>query len=108
MEDEQEDMNVYFLIEDNLKGCPRVKLEIVEQQINAAVDSGAEVSLISEELFNGLMNFRLQSLYSPVMSGILVSAVQKKNQEASTGEIQVTKRLILTYLLTYSMEQSPS
>ena len=82
MEDEQEDMNVYFLIEDNLKGCPRVKLEIVEQQINAAVDSGAEVSLISEELFNGLMNFRLQSLYSPVMSGILVSAVQKKKSRS--------------------------
>lgn len=78
MKDGQEEMNVYFLIEDNLKGCPRVKLEIVEQQMNAAVDSGAEVFLISEELLNGLMNFRLQSLYFSVMSGILVSAVQKK------------------------------
>jgi len=27
VEDEQIDMNVYFLIEDNLKGCPHIKLE---------------------------------------------------------------------------------
>jgi hypothetical protein len=38
VEDEQEDTNVHFKIEDNLKGCPRVKLEIMEQEINAVVD----------------------------------------------------------------------
>ena len=38
VEDEQEDMNVYIIIEDNLKGCPHVKLEIMEQEINAVVD----------------------------------------------------------------------
>jgi len=31
-------MNVYFIIKDNLKGCPHVKLEIMEQEINAVVD----------------------------------------------------------------------
>jgi hypothetical protein len=38
VEVEQEDMNVYFIIEDNLKGCSHVKLEIMEQEINAVVD----------------------------------------------------------------------
>jgi hypothetical protein len=38
VEDEQEDMNVYFIIEHNLKECPHAKLEIMEQEINAVVD----------------------------------------------------------------------
>jgi hypothetical protein len=32
VENEQEDMNVYFVIENNLQGSPRVKLEIMEKQ----------------------------------------------------------------------------
>jgi ABC-type dipeptide/oligopeptide/nickel transport system ATPase component len=91
VEDEKEDMNVYFIIEDNLKGCPHVKLEIMEQEINAVVGgSGAEVSFISKELFNDLVNICLKSLYLLVLNGILVSAWGRRTQKikkVSTGEI---------------------
>jgi hypothetical protein len=82
VEDKKEDMNVYFIIEDNLKGCPYVKLEIMEQEINAVVGgSGAEVSLISGELFNYLVNICLKSLYLPVLNGILVSPWGRRAQK---------------------------
>lgn len=91
MEEEKEDMNVHFIIEDNLKVCPHVKLEIMEQEIKAVVGgSGAEVFLISEELFNDLVNICLKSLYLPVLNDILVPAWGRRTQKikkVNTGEI---------------------
>jgi hypothetical protein len=46
---------IYFTNEGNLKGCPHVKLLVGNKGVTAIVDSGAEISVVSENLFNKLV-----------------------------------------------------
>lgn len=54
--------------------CHYVRIEINREQVFAMVDSGAEISLLSEELFNRLLDGGLHVLYIPVVNGTLISA----------------------------------
>jgi hypothetical protein len=65
---------VYVINESNLKGCPRVVLEIVDREVTAILDSGAEISVMSEEVYNNLVAGGLQPFHFPVTGGVLISA----------------------------------
>jgi hypothetical protein len=45
-------VTAYFINEVNLWGCPHVKMTIGDKEIIALLNSGAEVSVMSEELIN--------------------------------------------------------
>jgi hypothetical protein len=47
---------VFAIDEDKLRRCSHIKLMIGEQEVVALVDSGAESSIISQELFESLIN----------------------------------------------------
>jgi hypothetical protein len=65
---------VYYINEDNLTGCPYVRTEINREQVIAVVESGAEIYLLSEKLFNRLLDRGLLAPHIPVVNGTLVSA----------------------------------
>jgi hypothetical protein len=65
---------VYVINESNLKGCPSVVLEIGDREVTAILDSGAEISVMSEEVYSNLVAGGLQPFYLPVTGGVLMSA----------------------------------
>jgi len=48
---EQEIVNIYYINENNLYGCPHVQLDIGEEKLIAVLDKGAEISLMPEIIF---------------------------------------------------------
>ena len=66
--------DVYFINEDSLMGCPCIKIEISREQVIAVVESGAEIYLLSEKIFNRFLDRGLQVLHIPFVNGTLVSA----------------------------------
>jgi hypothetical protein len=51
----QEFANVYYINENNLYGCPRVQLDISGEKLLAVTYTGAEISLMPERSFEGLL-----------------------------------------------------
>jgi len=49
-----EELKLYYLNEVRFQKCPHVKLHFGSHPIIAAVDSGSEVSILAQELFNNL------------------------------------------------------
>jgi hypothetical protein len=48
---EQEVVNIYYINESNLYGCSHVQLDIGEEKLIAVLDTGAEISLMPERIF---------------------------------------------------------
>jgi hypothetical protein len=71
---DQNPVHLFFINENNLQGCPRVKVSIGKQEIAAILDCGSQMSLITEELYNKLISNRVESLEMPIQNAILVSA----------------------------------
>jgi predicted aspartyl protease len=65
---------VFTIDEDKLRRCPHIKLMIGEQEVVALVDSGAESWIISQELFESLINKGIPILHMPVIGCVLTSA----------------------------------
>jgi hypothetical protein len=47
-------VDIYYINEGNLYGCPHVKLQIGDKEVIAVLDSGADISILSEALFEYL------------------------------------------------------
>jgi hypothetical protein len=60
-----DNVTVYYINEGNLQGCPHVKIQIGSREIVVLIDSGAEVSVMSEDL----LNFDGEWLKVPIYSG---------------------------------------
>jgi hypothetical protein len=71
---EPDGLIIYSINESNLKECPHVKLLIGYKEVTAIVDSGAEISVLSENLFDELVACDMQVLILLVINGILISA----------------------------------
>jgi len=46
---EQEILNIYYINESKLYGCPHVQLDIGEEKLIAVLDTGAEISICQKE-----------------------------------------------------------
>ena len=72
--EEQEIVNIYYINENNLYGCPHVQLDIGEERLIAVLDTGAEISLMPERIFEDLLAKGLRAPQLPVVNGALITA----------------------------------
>jgi hypothetical protein len=48
---EQEIVNIYYINENNLYGCPHAQLDVGEERLIAVLDTGTEISLMPDRIF---------------------------------------------------------
>jgi predicted aspartyl protease len=71
---EQQIINIYYINENNLYGCPHVQLDIGEEKLIVILDTGAEISLMPERIFENLLAKGIRASQLPVVNGVLVNA----------------------------------
>jgi hypothetical protein len=73
-EESVEEMCVYQINDSRFWKCPYVNLKFGPKTFNALVDTGSQISLISEEVYNQLTNMKYPLLELPVQSTVVVTA----------------------------------
>jgi predicted aspartyl protease len=71
---EQEFVNIYYINENNFYGCPHVQLDVGEERLIAILDTGAEISLVPERIFEDLLAKGVRAPQLPVVNGALITA----------------------------------
>jgi hypothetical protein len=61
-----EGWNTLFIAEDKLQECPKVKFTIGNEEITSILDTGSELCLMSQELYNNLRDNGMRNLELPV------------------------------------------
>ena len=69
---------MFYVNEENLNNFPRVHICIGNQRISAVIDTGSQISLLSEELYHELRSEGVEGLELGVQHAVLVSAFGKK------------------------------
>jgi hypothetical protein len=65
----QEFVNVYYINENNLYVCAHVQLDIGGENLMAVIYKGAEISLMPENIFEGLLAKGVKAPQLPVVNG---------------------------------------
>jgi hypothetical protein len=66
--------------EDKLNNCPYVKINFGSEEVNVLLDSGSQISLVAEEIYEKLMLKQYPMLTLPIKAAILVTALGKKSK----------------------------
>jgi hypothetical protein len=69
---------LHYVNEQNLGICPQVKFLIGSHQYSAILDTGCEVSILSEQLYNELKANGVENLELPTQNVVLVGAFSRK------------------------------
>lgn len=96
--------HLLFISESNRHECPRVKIQIVNQEVSALIDTGCELSLMNEHVFNNLKHHGLEYLELPTQHVNLVSAFNRKSNRVKRqvwlnfklGGIEIEQIVLLT------------
>jgi len=70
-----------------LYGCPHVQLDIGEERLIAVLDTGAEISLMPERIFEDLLAKGLRAPQLPVVNGALITAFGSRRSSPVTGSV---------------------
>jgi hypothetical protein len=70
----------FYVNEEKLKSCPRVPICTGNQHIPAVIDTGSQVSLLTEELYHKLRSVGVETLELGVQNAVLVSAFENKTR----------------------------
>jgi hypothetical protein len=68
-----------FISEDKRHECPRIQIRILDQEINALIDTGCEISIMNEHIYKGFRHEGLKCLELPAQNINLVSAFSRKS-----------------------------
>jgi hypothetical protein len=63
-----------------LYGCPHVQLDIGEEKLIAVLDTGAEIYLILERIFEDLLAKGLRAPQLPVVKGALITVFGRRTK----------------------------
>ena len=74
-----------YIAESRRQECPKLRIKITGEEIEALVDTGCEMSILNEHLYNKLKHAGLKCLELPTQHVNLVRAFndKSKSQEAS-------------------------
>jgi hypothetical protein len=86
---EQEIVSVYYINENNLYGCTHVQLDIGEEKLMAVLDTGADISLMPERIFEDLLAKGLRAPQLPVVNGALMAAVGNRIKRQALVEFEI-------------------
>ena len=80
MPDSDEILYVFYVNEEKLNSCPRVPICIGNQHIPAVIDTGSQISLLTEDLYYKLRSEGVEGLEVGVQNAVLVSAFGNKTK----------------------------
>jgi hypothetical protein len=80
-----------FIAEDKLQECPKVKVTFGNEEITSISDTGCELCLMSQELYNKLRSNGMKNLELPVQNMNLVSAFSDKARKVRTQAMLTLK-----------------
>ena len=75
-----ENLYMFYVNEEKLNSCPRVPIRIGNQNIPAVIDTGSQISLLTEELYYKLRSEGVKGLELGVQNAVLVSAFGNKTK----------------------------
>jgi len=78
--EEQEFVNIYYINESNLYGCPHVELDIGGEKLMAILDTRAQISLMPERIFEELLTIGVKAPQLPVVNGALTTMFRNKTK----------------------------
>ena len=92
-----------FIAEDKLQECPKVKVTIGTEEITSILDTGCELCLMSQDLYNKLRANGMRNLELPVQNMQLVSAFNDRARKVKTqamlslkfGEVRVDQIFLI-------------
>jgi hypothetical protein len=73
---------VYYINKSKFQKCPHVELQVGTLHVVAVVDSGSEVYVLPEELFERLTASGMELLHMSVTSAVLISARSNRNKKS--------------------------
>jgi hypothetical protein len=68
-----------YIVENKRHECPKLLIKIVNQEIFALIDTGCELSIVNEHLYNRLRHEGLKCLELPTQHVNLLGAFNKKS-----------------------------
>ena len=77
---EQVIVYIYYINENSLYGCPYVQLDISDEKLIAVLDTGAEIPLMPERVFEDLLAKGLRAPQLPVVNGALITAFGSRSK----------------------------
>jgi len=69
-----------YIAESQRHECPKLQIKIAGEEIQALIDTGCEMSILNENLYNKLRHAGLQCLELPTQHVNLVSAFKNKSK----------------------------
>ena len=101
---EEEILYTLYIAEGKRHECPRVQIKIAGEEINALVDTGCEMTIMNENLYNKLRHQGLDCLELPTQHINLVSAFNTRSQrirkqallEIIIGDTQLEQIVLLS------------
>jgi hypothetical protein len=98
-----EGLYTLFIAEDKLQECPKVKVTIGNEEITSILDTGCELCLMSQDLYNKLRYNWMRNLELPVQNMKLVSAFNDRARKVKTqamltlkfGEVRVDQIFLI-------------
>jgi hypothetical protein len=79
-QDETEELYIQFIDDTKLNKCPHVNIQFGKERVKALIDSGSQISLMSDELYDKLKLSGYSTLEIPVQSTVLITAFQSKSR----------------------------
>jgi len=67
-------VTTFFINDENMKNCPHINIKIGNGNVKGVIDTGSEISLITEDLYAHLLSQGLEVLKLKLQSTVLVTA----------------------------------
>jgi hypothetical protein len=63
----------YFINDENMKNCPHIDIKIGNENVKGVIDTGSEISLITEDLYAHLLSQGVEMMEVTLQSTVLVT-----------------------------------
>jgi hypothetical protein len=71
--DDEAEVTTYFINDENMKNCPHIDTKIWNRNVKGVIDTGSEISLITEDLYAHLLSQGLEMMELKLQSTVLVT-----------------------------------
>jgi hypothetical protein len=78
--DNKVEVTTYFINDENMKNCPHIDIKIGNGNVKVVIDTGSEISWITEDLYAYLLSQGLEMLELKLQSTVLVTSFGSRSQ----------------------------
>ena len=78
--DNKAEVTMYYINDENMKNCPHIDIKTGNGNVKGVIDSGSEISLITEDQHAHLLSQGLEMLALKLQSTVLVTAFGSRSR----------------------------